>query len=1246
MANGYLGKISAVVSANTSDFQSKLNGAAKDVQKFASSMQSSLTSAQTKATASLRGIYTEAQKLERALQAASTGKLSFKGFAGPDLASAVGRMRAFASVTKEIGGPLTAATKSFNQLSMEVQGEFSPALRQAQVLTERLADTINKTGTVSEERFQRVAGAVSVAVDSMKRLSEASKLVGGLATGKELRFSNPQFVAEATRSQRLQQEAAALSPSSISAGGIGGLVAQISAAAKEAERLNAALENESQLVNGNVPAATAKLTAQLAVWRSLNEELERRNEVAQKAALVGTGKKAAENETAALVYRERAEKELEARRVAAAQKVAENETAALVYRERAEKELEARRVAAAQKVADSEMAALINRERAAKESEARKSAPARAAAQNFGTPFARVFEAAQIDSYKSKLRLLQEILIGAGVSAGVAADEVNNFAAALQNASSKEGGLKANAAVIATSQDAAVAAVAAAVPNAGGVKGINRRLARVGDVGRGGIDKFSLGLNQAAFAIDDFMSSTGGVEQKLRAVSNNITQLGFIVGGTAGLFTSLGAVIAGQAAVALMKWINNGVDAEHKTKALNDALTRQKSLLEELKQAFESLGDSLSRSAFSAAGQKAREFSREIDEIKKKQQEQRDGAVTGASPAVQRERAFQASRAAALEGETDVGRRISLQKEIDESKQRERVAKAAAIRAAATSPAPDKESLIATIQSTIPRSVAGIGGPGGMASTAAAAVEQERRRAQARRDVEAAGAALNVPQLEQLAKRYPAAAAAIDEMIKRLTLDAATKFDNMTTVLLESAGKVAHGLESANAELQDAIRAGIPGARRLRAVADGVGDSLEKALKAVRAANEMPQSTAAERSARESALQRAQGQMEDAQAAQQDLLRNTNEVRRVRTLDPQATAEARMDAARSGLSAAGLGSGRLARRLREIEFAQGSINAASDVNNNPESARRFQMVEAALKREVQEINAAALALRQFSEAVQQSSQQLKSNVSSAEQASQEARRNDLARSTPETRAARAQAEQDERQARRLARRAQDEIDNMMAQREESMLTGPNAPAFRRMSEINQSLESGSLSAAQQRQLREERSRLQDQVQPEIDAQEQAARAAVTASTREEERRRSAERGRELAKTPAQKAADEAARGLADIVQARNAGLIPRGQANEAASRFGREQLEQAAPMIASMAEEVQNAILQGPSRAALEVSDVSTTQGQRELSRLLRGDDSAKNANIVELEKQNQKLVEVVNVLKDIARANGIVLDL
>ena len=77
---GYLGKISAIVTANTSDFNNKLSASAKEVRSFAASMQSSITRAQSGATSSLRGIYTEAQKLERALKAASTMSLSFKGF--------------------------------------------------------------------------------------------------------------------------------------------------------------------------------------------------------------------------------------------------------------------------------------------------------------------------------------------------------------------------------------------------------------------------------------------------------------------------------------------------------------------------------------------------------------------------------------------------------------------------------------------------------------------------------------------------------------------------------------------------------------------------------------------------------------------------------------------------------------------------------------------------------------------------------------------------------------------------------------------------------------------------------------------------------------------------------------------------------------------------------------------------------------------------------------------------------------
>jgi hypothetical protein len=203
------------------------------------------------------------------------------------------------------------------------------------------------------------------------------------------------------------------------------------------------------------------------------------------------------------------------------------------------------------------------------------------------------------------------------------------------------------------------------------------------------------------------------------------------------------------------------------------------------------------------------------------------------------------------------------------------------------------------------------------------------------------------------------------------------------------------------------------------------------------------------------------------------------------------------------------------------------------------------------------------------------------------------------------------------------------------------------------------LDSDTASAEEKSKAAEEKAAIQSRQERRFEdsPQGQAAKAAADAADRrnaaERERQRqrderfnAAERGRDIGLRDSEVAAREARNGMLDIVAARDEGLLSRRQANEQASRFGREQLEQAAPAIASMAEEVQNAILQGPSRAALEVTDVSTVQGQKELNRLLRGDDSAKNANIVELEKQNQKLVEVVAVLKDIARRAGIVLDL
>lgn len=130
----------------------------------------------------------------------------------------------------------------------------------------------------------------------------------------------------------------------------------------------------------------------------------------------------------------------------------------------------------------------------------------------------------------------------------------------------------------------------------------------IGDVGRSGVDKYSLALNQAAFAIDDLMSSTGGLEFKLRAVSNNITQLAFILGGTKGLFIGLGAVIAGQAAIGIIKWMNAGRSAEDRTKALNDALSKQKTLVDELAQSHKNLADAILRGTASGSSSQAREI--------------------------------------------------------------------------------------------------------------------------------------------------------------------------------------------------------------------------------------------------------------------------------------------------------------------------------------------------------------------------------------------------------------------------------------------------------------------------------------------------------------------------------------------------------------------------------------------------------------------------------------------------------------
>jgi len=283
MAKAYLGKISALVTANTSDFNSKLNASAKEVRSFASSMQSVLSRAETSSTSSLRGIYTEAQKLERALKAAGSVRLSFKGVETGSLDDASRRLQQLFSVTQSITKPLEASSKAFSGLSAEVQAGFLPALISAQKATESITATINRVGSVGEAQFAAVERKVIETTAAIARLREASSAVGSLATGQELRFQRPDFVAETQRSAALQSQISQLSPQQISGGGFSDLVSQQRAAAVEAERLAAALERARLARGGDVAEATSAYDAQIARQRQLNDQIEREINLAGEA---------------------------------------------------------------------------------------------------------------------------------------------------------------------------------------------------------------------------------------------------------------------------------------------------------------------------------------------------------------------------------------------------------------------------------------------------------------------------------------------------------------------------------------------------------------------------------------------------------------------------------------------------------------------------------------------------------------------------------------------------------------------------------------------------------------------------------------------------------------------------------------------------------------------------------------------------------------------------------------------------
>ena len=820
------------------------------------------------------------------------------------------------------------------------------------------------------------------------------------------------------------------------------------------------------------------------------------------------------------------------------------------------------------------------------------------AASNFGGSVGEAFEESKINRAKGEIAALRNILITIGATTGDAADAVDDLAAGWRRATSEVGGASKNAAQLKQLSDEAAESVQNAVNASGQKIDVRGALASVGDIGRFGADKASLAFQQLGFAIDDFMSSTGGIDQKIRAVSNNISQMAYIVGSTKGLFIALGATMAAQSAVMIMKFVNGGKTAEDQTKALNDALAKQKSLLEDLKQAFDSFANSLGRNMFSKSAAEARDFQRQIEEIVKKQKERRDSRLADLSPGVQKERSEQNRIDRELEGATDMGQRVALLAQKAASKRREE----AAAKAAAEAPAPGQEEIGRVIQGTIRANEFLRGGRMTRASEEAA----ENRRRQAAGDVAAAKTAEEQASVvrQRLAERREMAAkpmgisnfeenpeimraredvAALESLLAQLEEQIRSNGNALAVSVLEGSVKVAKSLEAAQALLDETL---IPFSQT-RAEADRAAEELTKIVEELKAAKDPARIAELEK-------QRAALEQQSAayRAAAETIRTFADTIKQISTvLADQVASEAQSNADR-------------ARRDANAAVAAAGVNGEFGPNGERRRAGDAEMDVRRAEKRRDEAQAAARRAEDRAADVRDEN----------ERARREFEQNPDAQTIAERkRLKELQAIIDDKtkpeEARANAAREKDDILRGQARRIE------DSPAGR-------------------------------QAREKADMADRADARDREKQRQEDERFRAGLRGRDLGLTEGERAAREAEDGLRDIGAARDGGRINGRQAQEQANRFAQEQMRAVAPAIAEMADAVKNAVLQGPSRQALQVNDISTTQGSIELMRLLRGDDAARSANIVELVKQNQKLSELITVMKDVATKMGVVLEL
>ena len=1519
MAN-YIGKIAAVVTANVSDVAPKLSASAREWNKYGKSVQASIDAARRNARSSFDQIFTAQQRLERAFAASRNTTLRINTREGEDA------IRRLIGAADELARPLVSAQKQFSSLSSSIQNEFGRALSEAQNAARSAAAAINETGRLGEQSFERYKRRVDEAVVSIRRLSEANAAVGGLATGRELRFQQAGFAAELQRTSALQSQASALPADARASGAVAQLVELQRREAEEAARLLAVLENVRNTRRGDAAAAQANLDAQTQRLAQANSQLERQvslyGELAQRrrqaaeaessaagrfsatelnrrsGALARRNAVAFEDSTASLLASQpaggvsfgREQRTLEAElarvqslsqrflalppqvrqeletfrsqlennanaarsgaaglqvlidtyeRVAAAVTAAEsavaefrpiqgnatgqfgptrNDSPESLRRREAENQLglnvteqqrgldglraavasvadQAERLPAAVRGrfipalrdAQQEYVRLFSSGTATVDQIDRAAARVRnletqigrasRAAQQFGGTFRDFADASDFRAAAGGLEFLRQTLLRATGDTRAAEDAVDRYSAALQRAATVPGGFRQFAGDLSRIRQQAVAAVAATEGVGLSARRINEGIRRTGDVARGSFGNTGLAIQQAAFIVDDFFSVTGGIEQRIRAIGNNISQLGFIVGGTYGLIVGVAVSVGAQAASALIKWANAGRSTENQTRALNEILQRQKTVVEELASAFNSLGQQIVSRGFSPAAAAANELADRLKEIVRLQREAAESSLTATSQGVADRRADQDVIRQRLESETNVGRRAALQRQLVEAQQAERETSARA--RASDSPALrlPRGILNQDFAGSI-RPVAGNRPTGEEVAALLRRVSDEaRQRATSRQGINRSIDDLSgstrpeffaaAQQLQQFAQELnlgttadaiESQAAALQQAIELFkgsaertlagfNTDASNEASEFIRVLsdvrarildqvnaatsqtitqtFQEADRASRAFADAQRAAQEAVERGVAGSEAIAADLDAAAEAIKRSIATI---NEVLAGVDSQGRPVERTPEQIRGivnrEQENIRQLQPRLLRAAEQTlqSRLGRVVGGERATAALQSLQGAESFANEYAGLTAQLQRAVELeriAREQVARSNDAQSAASlaAARAASDLAASVAEAALAIDADFARLRQAIDATLQASQQAADEaqrrvseaggfggrpIADLERERDRAQANlladrsrlgqlggqlqverALALQSPQVQGINRQIEDIRRQrevageAARLTGRPEDIREAVRLSAEQTRLENERSAAVERLTAATRKAIEAESQAITQRErqaafqrvldeqaaptgdavrgldaIRSQRSRSEVQVRQNLADIEAAASSLLQAGFDPlvVQERRVGSRRRAIE--------DITGLGLSDQRKFENALEEDLGKVNAQADRFLQEGDRQAAidslnnaqrnlsrqnaPLFAQFSDEVANAVLQGPSRAALQVSDASTSEGQRELNRLLRGDDSARDVNLVELQKQSEYLQSIDSGISTLKERLGI----